>query len=740
MKSLKYFFGMLLIASVVGLVSSCKDPEDKPKFETDYPEAPKEAGKITIFAKFEAEVCGDVVLAGSYRLKEGSTTSWSENPAELTKFVPAGVIDGKDWSAEGWYKVTVDLTPSAAGSKDEFGDYVLGAKPVHLDDGDFDWAFQIGHKDHDPGLVIVKSGEVEVLDGFTNECDVFFLSNATAAIIFKTWKNDPCNIIRHDYTFNVTVPSGTPSDAEVYIAGDMNGWSVDANKLTQSGSQYSIKINNVKEGSSYKYVLNGTWDNEELAVTGSEGCAEGISNRVTGSSSTINDKVENWRKITVDKCGDGSFPDAATVAGKITIFAKFEADFCGEIGLVGTNNDWNDNPDNLPRFVSAGVIDGKDWGAAGWWKITVDLNENTAFNWGDKGSGVLAAKPIQLTEDGKFFWDYQVGFDDDEDIELLAGGVDVLPSNPGECDILFRTNVTAVFIFHKWKNDPCVEVPSYSVKFNVTVPEAIGDAVVRIVGGFGTSGYPNWSPDAEEMKLTKGADGKYSITLNLKEGDIEYKYVANGDWPFEERGADDGTDCAPAIDFPNTNRSITVTGAATQNDVVENFKGITTCLPPSPPFTLGAFTWISDSNPNNQNGWALDGNVRGYIADGTIKYFVLALKYSEIDFTGDNKDGIGGLDIIFNSTPQGWKQNASPWEGWVNKDEILDKEYTDYDEDNDILYIWYDLTQYSDYEGYKSSMGGGWAQFALQYWSPNIAALHIVNAYLLGEDDEIPSK
>ena len=484
MKSIKYFLGMLLIVSVVFGVITCKDDDEKkPDFTADYPEAPAVAGKITIFAKFLVEPCYDVVFPGSYKLLAGSETKWSENPAEMEKFVPAGVIDGKDWTAEGWWKVTVNVPNPVKNDKGEVdpAGNILGAKPVQLDGDEFAaWTFQIG----DASTVELKSGDVDVRAGFPGECDLFFMSNATAAIIFNGWKNggDPCTIVKHDYTFTVTVPAGTPDDAEIYIVGGMNGWDTEATKLTKSGSTYSVKMNNVREGTEYKYVMNGTWANEELAETGDEGCADGISNRTTGSSAAINDEVKNWRRITVDKCGDGTYPDVDAEAGKITIFAKFETDLCGEVGLVGTNNGWSSEPEDLPRFEPAGVYDGKDWGADGWWEITVDL-EGASFDY--DGGGILSAKPIQLTADGKFSWDYQIGLYEDDDIELLAGGVDVLPTNPGECNILFRTNATAVFIFKAWKNDPCTAavIPGGNGTFTVTITSEVEEGAEIIFTG-----------------------------------------------------------------------------------------------------------------------------------------------------------------------------------------------------------------------------------------------------------------
>ena len=583
MKNVKYFFGMLLIASVVSLVSCDKDPVKPPlQIEADYPEAPKVDGKITIFAKFEGGVCGDVVLAGSYKMKPGSTTAWSETPSELEKFVSAGTINGKDWGALGWYKVTVSVPAPASGSVTN----ILGAKPVHLEGGEFDWSFQVGYKDHNASLVEVKDGDVEIVNGYDHECNIFFTTNKTAAIIFKTWKSDPCKVVRRNYTFNVTVPEGTPENAEVYLVGDMNKWTVDATKLTKGGDgKYSVTMNNVREGSGYKYVLNKSWDFEELAAIAADAdCAEPINNRVTGASTTINDKVENWRKVTAYRCGENTYPSVDAEPGKITVFAKFDEEVCEDIVFMGSHISWNAELPvaDMPKFELAGEIDGTDWGAEGWYKVTITLTESA------KEDGyLLNAKPVQL-KDGKFFWDYQVGFDDESDVTVKSGQVDVKAGFPGECSILFKSNSTAAFIFKKWKNNPCVVVPKHNYTFTVTVPAATGNADVRIVGGFGNAGYPNWKENADEMKLTKGADGKYSITLNNVEEGTEYKYVLNGTWDNEEMKAD----CEKVA-----NRK---TGTnATINDEVKNWKGYGDCIPEEPVnmYIIGTFAdwnWKSD--------------------------------------------------------------------------------------------------------------------------------------------------
>ena len=345
MKTLKYLFGVMLAVSIVFGAVSCNngDEDDKPDFSADFPEAQRVDGKITIFAKFEVAPCGDVVLPGSYLMQEGSETAWETDPTKLLKFESAGTINGKNWGAEGWWKVTVDLSPSAVLTYGDNQTAVLGGKPVHLEGGEFDWSFQMRYNDETD--VEVKSGDVDVRPGYPGEGDIYFLTNATVALVFKGWRNDPCNVVRRNYTLNVTVPEDTPADAVVYVAGGMNGWSATASPLTRSGSTYSITFNNVREGTEYKYLLNGSWDFEEMAAAEEEGqeCAPGISgNRVLGATTTVNDVVLNWKGVTT--CIPGEVRDITFV---VTVPVGTPAD--AEVYIAGDMNGWSPTEDKLTK-------------------------------------------------------------------------------------------------------------------------------------------------------------------------------------------------------------------------------------------------------------------------------------------------------------------------------------------------------------------------------------------------------
>jgi hypothetical protein len=306
MKKFQLFLGLALCACALTFVSCGDEEEKKPIVDpvADYPEYEAIDGKITIVAYFEVAPCNDVVAAGTYN-------NWdTSDPTTMTHFEPVGTLNGKTW--DGWYKAVIDITGEyAAGTHANGFDFVVAAKPVQLTNaGGFDWAYQVG-RDEDADVTAL-AGDVELVPGYTGEVDIYFLSNQPAVLKFKKWKNDPCNVVeapKHDYTFTVTVPEATIGD--VRIVGDFGNfgypsWSADDATmiLTKGGDgKYTITLNGVEEGKEYKYVLNGTWDNEELAAKEADAdCANAIANRKTGTSDAVNDVVENWRGVTIARC------------------------------------------------------------------------------------------------------------------------------------------------------------------------------------------------------------------------------------------------------------------------------------------------------------------------------------------------------------------------------------------------------------------------------------------------------
>jgi hypothetical protein len=69
-------------------------------------------------------------------------------------------------------------------------------------------------------------------------------------------------------------------------------------------------------------------------------------------------------------------------------------------------------------------------------------------------------------------------------------------------------------------------------------------------------------PIADAVALTKGNDGKFSVTKALAPGEYEYKYVCSKDWDYVEKTAENEDILNRVINVPNT------AATATQEDVV----------------------------------------------------------------------------------------------------------------------------------------------------------------------------
>ena len=555
MKNLKYFFGALLISAVAFTACSDKDdplpPTDpggeEPSTIGDVPEVAPVPGKIVLVLNCveDAEVCNGLVFAGDYN-------GYSTNPDEMAKFEP---IEGFD----GWYRA--EFAPEEAGGGAKGKPNQLASDGSFPSSWDYQWFAQMSGEDVVNQCELI-SGNADLYDEYNGEKGLEIFAGADVVYIRAyAWKKNPCiPAVTYTVTFNVTVPDGLGADDVVYMAGSMNSWTPDATPLAKTGpNTWSITLNEIEYGTEYKYLLNGNWDFEELKATEDDAsCADGIGPNRKVNDLVMNDVVGNFKKVTT--CFDADYPEAEAEDGKITIFVKFELEPCGDVMLVGSYNGWSDQVANQLQLVSAGEIDGIDWGAQGWYKVTVELSESSKAT-EDGVEYLLSAKPVQL-KDGAFSWDYQVGYDDPGDVEVKNGVIDVRPGYGGECNVLFKTNDTAALIFKKWKNNPCVTVSTHNYTFNVTVPAGTpADAEVFIAGGMN-----GWDPGA--TPLTKGADGKYSVTVNDLDEGTEYKYVLNGSWDNEELAAE-GEGCAPGINNRKTGANGTI------EDTVMNWKGVT---------------------------------------------------------------------------------------------------------------------------------------------------------------------
>jgi len=293
MKKLKYFLVAALMFSAIAFNACGDSSESEPEPpKSEMPEVEAVAGKIVLVLHCvnEAKVCNGIVFAGDYN---GYNT---EDVNEMAKFEPIPDYDG-------WFKV--ELTPSEPGGG-------ITGKPNHLtSEGNFpsDWAHQWFAEMDAAGEVVnqcqlIKGSAEVVEDDYAGEMNLIMFSSADVVYVRAfAWKINPCipPTIYEEVTFNVTVPDGLEPDDVVYIVGGMNEWNQTETQMTKSGNVWTFTFENVVDGTEYKYVLNGSWDFEELEAIGDEGCAEGIRNRKVVAR-TMNDVVLNFRGRTAEKC------------------------------------------------------------------------------------------------------------------------------------------------------------------------------------------------------------------------------------------------------------------------------------------------------------------------------------------------------------------------------------------------------------------------------------------------------
>ncbi len=100
-------------------------------------------------------------------------------------------------------------------------------------------------------------------------------------------------------TFQVHVPADTPADAQLYIAGDFQGWAPGDTPMTQVDASTWVIDLSFESGTALQYKFTrGSWE----AVEKDAQCGE-IPNRTltvdgsAGAAQTIDDSVATWRDV-----------------------------------------------------------------------------------------------------------------------------------------------------------------------------------------------------------------------------------------------------------------------------------------------------------------------------------------------------------------------------------------------------------------------------------------------------------
>ena len=232
---------LLAVAASVGTTFAARDVVPSDAVLANY----YEPGQLCVCIFVPAELdCSQVVFPGTYN--RDANDGWITDVKTLAKFEP---VEGYD----GWYVLAVnDETPADFQS----GKGIQG-KPVVLDqDGNFNWAYQVGD-------VTVIRGGVTVVAGFSGEIDlVGYTKDAPNVFIINALKANanPCTAVYHNYTITV-ISDGCEGFAVPYLIGDMTDWGfqqmqVNVEKTQELGAPVYYYNFKCAEGTRYQ-VLSG---------------------------------------------------------------------------------------------------------------------------------------------------------------------------------------------------------------------------------------------------------------------------------------------------------------------------------------------------------------------------------------------------------------------------------------------------------------------------------------------------
>lgn len=284
-------------------------------------------------------------------------------------------------------------------------------------------------------------------------------------------------------TFQVDMTNETVSADGVHIAGNLNGWSTDANMLTDQGSNiYAITLD-LQPGTDYefKYLNGNAWGTEEAAPAS---CTIGGSNRVFTASTS---------DMTLDVT-----PFNGCQASVATQMVKFSVDMTGQsvstngVHVVGNFQAWT--PDATPMTDAGNNI----------YEVTLPVLSSI---------GVLQYKFVNGNAwGGEETPGTGCGNGDNNRPYIINGAgstIDLPVAAFGGC-----TN----------------PVPTKTVIFNVNLAGAMASTDgIHVAGSF-----QGWTTDGTMM--TDMGNDLYQVTVDVMNTTsyLEYKYLNGNAWGTEE--------------------------------------------------------------------------------------------------------------------------------------------------------------------------------------------------------------
>lgn len=189
------------------------------------------------------------------------------------------------------------------------------------------------------------------------------------------------------------------------------------------------------------------------------------------------------------------------VEDSVVLCLYFDVAPCYDVYMVGnyrTNNTggWITDINELKRFEALP-------GFSGWYAVEIPYTNNAQ------------GKPVQLTSDGIFSWEYQSG---DVDAWIYKDGerAGILDGNVGESDIYYYNPGCYIYELAYWKNhnNPCIIVPKHNYTIHLYTPDACEDMIPAVIGSFN-----NWN-NFLQMNESTDLQGRkvYTYTLYGEEG------------------------------------------------------------------------------------------------------------------------------------------------------------------------------------------------------------------------------
>ena len=318
---------------------------------------------------YNADVCNGIVLNGTY-------AGWP-NDADHAKLLDFVAVKG----FEGWYVVSWNDTTGAEAKDDG-----VQAKPIQLDGSKlFNWDYQLG-----PDAEKVR-GTADLLKANNGtEVDIKNIQPGIVVIDVKSWKNNPCTAVYHDYKVTLISPDCNEDDFVVpAISGGFNGWAQQAltmNELKTAerqnanlpGAVFEISFK-AAEGSDFKFRSAEEWGKDwtnELKEYDAENdvwnAFNGGNNIVLGEETNLVYDLGDPAKYSWTNCEKPEVYDEKEFDYTITVA---NAPVCGEavLSIVGGFEacGWT-----IDKVVE--VVDGK---------ATISAKNTDEFKFLDKSTG-----------------------------------------------------------------------------------------------------------------------------------------------------------------------------------------------------------------------------------------------------------------------------------------------------------------------------------------------------------------